>query len=394
MGVFLAVARSLGRRGLEVHVAPADPADPGLASRYIAQVHVLPPYHRDPAAWLRSLKALIAANDYRLIIPCNDSRMLILRHHAGEIGRDILALANDEALDVFTDKAATRALASRLGVRTARGRIIDDPAGAAALADEFGLPLVLKPAVTHEVGGACEKVMARIVRDRAVLAEMSGELERGAWIAESFVPGEGIGVSVLARGGDILMAVQHRRLAVGSETGGSTARRTEPVDPYLLADAASLARETRLNGVAMFEFRMDRTTGRYALLEVNPRFWGSLPLAVAARADFPALLYDILSGGDPRIPARSHRLLTKRSLTGEFDRLTDLLNTAPPQLRIWAAFSLLSLVAGLVPRDELDSWAKDDPEPFRAERSRIRARAAERCRRLLRPAPRQSLTFS
>jgi predicted ATP-grasp superfamily ATP-dependent carboligase len=44
-------------------------------------------------------------------------------------------------------------------------------------------------------------------------------------------------------------------------------------------------------GVAMVEFRVNTLTLRPELIEVNGRFWGSLPLAINSGVDFPYFLY-------------------------------------------------------------------------------------------------------
>ncbi|WP_444857622.1 carboxylate--amine ligase [Sphingosinicella sp.] len=368
MGVFLAVARSLGRRGIEVHVAPADSDAPGLASRYVSAVHVLPPYHADPRAWLASLQALIAAHRYRLILPCNDSRLLTLRHHAAELGREILAIPDEGVLATFTDKAATRALATRLAIATPRGRLLGPGEQTSRLIAELGVPLVLKPCRTYEIGDRQEKVMARILRTPAELGDALETARVGPWLAEAFVPGEGVGVSVLAREGEVLLAWQHRRLRVAAETAGSTARVAERPDRRLLAAARAMARASDLTGIAMFEFRVDRRGGRSALLEVNPRFWGSLPLAVAAGADFPALLWDVLTGTEPRLEARQSRIIARRSMSGEYARLGDALAQASGSgARLRAAVALLAFPPTLFLRRRFDSWAADDPDPYRRE---------------------------
>jgi len=43
--------------------------------------------------------------------------------------------------------------------------------------------------------------------------------------------------------------------------------------------------------VAMAEFKINPNGGDVKLMEVNGRFWGSLPLAIKAGVDFPYLLY-------------------------------------------------------------------------------------------------------
>jgi protein-tyrosine-phosphatase/predicted ATP-grasp superfamily ATP-dependent carboligase len=373
---FLAIARSLGRRGIEVHAAPSDFSSPALKSRYIAAAHRLPPYPLEPAAWEAALGRLIATHDFRFVVPTSDSGLFMLRHHAETLGRERIAIANEAALAIFTDKAATRALAEAHGVPVANGMSPGREANAAGMAAALGLPLVLKPRTSYALGDVETKRSARIVR---TADELDTQLRSGAWtdgVAESFFPGIGIGVSVLARDGRILAIYQHRRLHEGSETGASTKRVSETVDPALLGSVEPLAAATRLDGVAMFEFRVDRRSRRHILLEVNPRFWGSLPLAVAAGADFPALWWDMVAHGR-ECGCRYAAGIVKADLTGEFDRAADRVEDARGLARLGAAAAGLAAAAVLLlARRGADSWAADDLAPWRAERRSLAARVA------------------
>ena len=374
---FLAIARSLGRRGVEVHAAPSDFSSPALTSRYIAAAHRLPPYPLGSAAWEAALARLIADHDFRKVVPTSDSGLFMLRHHAEALGRERIGIANEAALAIFSDKANTRALAERHGVKVAPGRLLGSGESAQALAGALGLPLVLKPRTSYALGDIATKRSALVVRDPAGLDR---QLRSGAWdgcVAESFFPGVGIGLSVLARDGRILLAYQHRRLHESSETGASTRRVSEPADPALLAAAETLAAAARLDGVAMFEFRLDRRSGRHVLLEVNPRFWGALPLAVAAGADFPALWWDLAlhdRGGRSAYQAG----IVKADLTGEFDRVVNRFEEAHGLRRLAAAAAGLATAAGLLlARRTADSWSADDPEPWREERRTLARRARQ-----------------
>ncbi|HEX8309477.1 MAG TPA: ATP-grasp domain-containing protein [Allosphingosinicella sp.] len=380
---FLAIARSLGRRGVEVHAAPSDFSSPALKSRYIAAAHRLPPYPLDPSAWESALARLIADYGFRKVIPTSDSGLFILRHHAETLGRERIGIANETALGIFSDKANTRALAERHGVGVARGRLLGSGEDADEVAEALGLPLVLKPRASYALGDIATKRSARVVRDRG---ELDRQLRSGAWdgcVAESFFPGVGVGLSVLASDGRILFAYQHRRLHESSETGASTKRVSEPADPALLAAAQPLAAEARLDGVAMFEFRVDRGSGRHVLLEVNPRFWGSLPLAVAAGADFPALWWDLAlhdRGGRGAYRAG----VRKADLTGEFDRIVNCFEESSGFKRLRAAAAgLISAVMLLRARSTADSWAQDDPEPWVEERRTLGVRIRQALRRRL-----------
>jgi predicted ATP-grasp superfamily ATP-dependent carboligase len=387
LGVYLAVARSLGRRGIAVDLVPAEDDHPGLASRYLAALRALPPYHEGAEAWVDALRKLMAREDYRLVIPSSDQGLLLLDRHADALGRDRLALANAEALAAFTDKTETRALAAPADVPVAEGTKIDAGVTSGSLIARLGLPVVLKPCRSYRVGERRTKDVARIVRTAGALDEALCGLPAGEWLAEAFFPGEGIGLSVVADRGRILLAGQHRRLATLHETGGSSIRTTEWIDPHLLGHAERLAGAVSLTGPAMFEFRRDPRSGAHILLEVNARFWGSLPLALAAGADFPALAWDVFTGRTPAPACPPRPGVTRTNMTGEFDRRTAALEAATgAAAKAGAAASLLAFLPQLAWRSGFDSWAADDPVPLRAERRALLARLGRRLPRFRRRA--------
>jgi predicted ATP-grasp superfamily ATP-dependent carboligase len=84
-------------------------------------------------------------------------------------------------------------------------------------------------------------------------------------------------------------------------------RRSVPLDPALLEQAVALLRAMDCEGVAMVEFRRDADHKRNVLMEVNGRFGGSLPLAVAAGANFSHVRYRTLGEGE-RVAATPYRI--------------------------------------------------------------------------------------
>ena len=380
---FLGVVRSLGRRGLEVHVAPTDGAAPALHSRYIAATQNLPAYATNPAAWEAALRKLIADFDYRMIVPCSDASLVQLQHHSRSFGRDRLALPNPQAFAVFTDKRRTRQLAKSVGVAVAPGQGLTAKDDARDLARRYGFPLLLKPVKSYRLGDPHDKRAVEMLRDVAALEQAMSEEAWRDCLVEGFFAGEGLGVSVVARCGRIVSFYQHRRLQQFTETGVSTSRVSERVDDALRRDVERLAAAVSLDGVAMFEFRRNTQTGEHVLLEVNPRFWGSLPLALAAGADFPAMIYDQLRGGS--VAAAPYRAgMVKRDLSGEYERRVIRAEAAAglSERLYWSAAALLTPVA--LSRGEADSWAEDDPAPYFAERrellERIRDAVGKRLR--------------
>ena len=89
-------------------------------------------------------------------------------------------------------------------------------------------------------------------------------------------------------------AFQHRRLhEVPLTGGGSSLRVSEAVEPELLDASKQLLGTIGWHGVAMVEFKWQPASRTYNLMEINGRFWGSLPLATAAGANFPAMLAEL-----------------------------------------------------------------------------------------------------
>ena len=125
---FLATVRSLGRQGIAVHAAPANFRSPALRSRYIAAVHDLPPWMGDGAAWLRAMEALLRAERFDLVIPCDETTLLPLQRHRAQL-EPLARLAIPDDHD--NSRAVRQARDTRAGSagRCAGGRRAAGPAG-------------------------------------------------------------------------------------------------------------------------------------------------------------------------------------------------------------------------------------------------------------------------
>jgi predicted ATP-grasp superfamily ATP-dependent carboligase len=95
-------------------------------------------------------------------------------------------------------------------------------------------------------------------------------------------------------------------------------------DPQLLELGTRLLDTLGWHGVAMVEFKQDAANGTYYLMEVNPKFWGSLDLALAAGADFPGDLIAIGAGQElPFAPAPRSSLRFCWPLSGDLRHLAE-----------------------------------------------------------------------
>ena len=68
--------------------------------------------------------------------------------------------------------------------------------------------------------------------------------------------------------------------------------------PEILNLSVRLMESLNYFGIADIDFLIDSRTGKPQLMEINPRFWGSLQVAINAGVDFPSLLFELMKDGD------------------------------------------------------------------------------------------------
>jgi len=375
---FLSVIRSLGRRGLRVEVGWCAPDCPARFSRYVSRFHVLPPYSAKDSGWKLAFKRLLQSEDFDLVIPCDDPRIIPLQFNRAEL--EPLAriyLLEDRAFQITSNKLASQQLAKELGVPVPRSVQLSRVDGDRL--EGFGLPLVLKPlsSFTHENILDRNRVRKAYSYEDAVAA-LDRMLIAGPVLVEENFLGRGVGVEVLANEGKILTAFQHQRVHEPLLGGGSSYRRVVPLHPELLEATRRLMRALDYTGVAMVEFKLDPATGRFVLIEINGRFWGSLPLALSAGADFPWFLYQMLVLGKREFPQRFKTNLYCRNWIADIDwfrsnlradRTDPTLATLPLTKVLGEAWHLLTF------KERSDTLVLDDPKPAWVEvRQWIRAK--------------------
>lgn len=186
-----------------------------------------------------------------------------------------LAAPSLETLEVCLDKYA---LAQRCTgvIRVPRTALLGetDP-------DSWDYPVIVKP----RRGAGSRGV--HLVEDAAALRALGSDEDI---LVQANLPGDEYSVDTLADAdGSVVAAVPRSRLRVDS---GVSVAGTTVADPELEETARQVAAAIGLVGVANIQLRRD-AEGRPALLEVNPRFPGAMPLTVAAGVDMPSLALDL-----------------------------------------------------------------------------------------------------
>jgi protein-tyrosine-phosphatase len=162
--------------------------------------------------------------------------------------------------------------------------------------------VILKPAASVEAKSPTLRREVRKIRSLEEIRRLPEEESASLVVLQQNFIGIGVGVELLAYQGEILTALQHERVHEAPNGGISGYRRTVPLDADLLDAAGRLMSALCYTGVCMIEFRRNLQRRDWVLIEINGRFWGSVPLSISAGLDFPTYLYEMLCLGKRQFP--------------------------------------------------------------------------------------------
>ncbi len=387
----LTVVRELGEHGVEVHGLAWSRDAVGLYSRRLHKGYIRPRSLAETAALINSIRQDSGAS---ILLTISETDALFVRNAAdrGELpGLNVLVPGLDK-LRLVQDKAATCRIAESIGIPVPATWEPASPDDAKSPPPNLTFPCVLKWRDPHSVSGALAAARLRFLKSEYCYTrdELTRTLARYEPVlryplVQSFCPGSGLGQMFFMHNGRALLRFQHRRLAEWPPEGGfSTVCQSVSMDehPDLLSKSEELLRRIGWEGAAMVEYRHDPATGKAALMEINGRFWGSLPLAYHAGAYFAWLTYAVLGNTAEAKPGPYRAGVTCRYMVPETKRvLTVCLNRRAIQdrnLEVSPAAELWRYLSGfLAPRMRYYVFTWRDPRPFIADLSGMIVKATK-----------------
>jgi carbamoyl-phosphate synthase large subunit len=272
--------RALRGEALEFFSADIDPHAPGLYLVDSAHRLLLP--RGDDPGFVEAMLEICGEHDIDVLVPTVDSELVPLADARDELeaaGTSVL-VAPTRALRLCLDKWALMQVADG-SVPIPRSAPLDDDFDPG----DFELPVLVKPRV-----GSGSRGVRRVdswdalgaVRDRSLLVQ-------------AHLPGPEYSLDVLARAdGEVRAVVPRERLRIDS--GIAITSRTVH-DEELEAIGARAVETVGITGVANVQVMRD-AAGAPCLIEINPRFPGTMPLTVASGVNMPRLALGELLG-DP-----------------------------------------------------------------------------------------------
>ncbi|GGL70319.1 ATP-grasp domain-containing protein [Streptomyces fumigatiscleroticus] len=275
----LGAVRSLGRAGVDVHVVADCAESPVHASRFVHRLHAPPPPGASPADIARTLRR-VAARVARpaVLIPMDDASAVAVDRLRQELAPAFLLPAMPAPLaERVADKAELAGLCAALDVAHPVTLVPDTPERAARAALRLGLPVVAKwsrPWLLPADSGLRSTVLVRSAQQARELCARTGEAG-SPLLLQAFLPPDRdrdwFFHGYADRSGAVRAGGAGRKRRARPRGAGSTAVGCWSPNPQVDALAERVTRELGYRGIFDLDLRRCGTTGRYHLLDFNPR---------------------------------------------------------------------------------------------------------------------------
>jgi D-aspartate ligase len=297
----LAIARSLGRRGIPVWFATHDHPLTKY-SRYTHRSFVWPgPNSDDAVDWLLNCGCRFPIDGW-VLFPGADAELRLLSQNRDALSKIFHVAAPPWSVTQWAhDKRLTAEHALATGVATPLSLYPEDLHAVAEWDCRF--PVILKPTV-HDTDNAFTRAKAWRADNRAALKarylEAAALMGNSSIVIQEMIAGGGetqFSYAGVWSEGEPVASLVARRTRQFPLDFGYTSTFVETVDRPKIAEAAErFLRPLAFSGLVELEFKHDIRDGQDKLLDVNARAWAWAAIGEAAGLDFPYLAYRVALG--------------------------------------------------------------------------------------------------
>jgi len=226
-------------------------------------------------------------NNIEVIIPTNDRFTFLMSQSdvRNKVSKALISTPEYEILIKGMDKFHSTQLANSYGLQIPKTYTLNS-------FDSNNFPVYIKARLSWVIdNNKFKNGFVKKVNSKSELADIKSDINDGDFYIQEEVKGNGWGLEILAKDGELLNYFAHQRIRESNPKGGysSVAMSIYP-NPFYIERVKEILKELNWTGVAMFEFKGDYLEKQSYFIEMNCRFWGSLPVALHAGNRFPNLL--------------------------------------------------------------------------------------------------------
>lgn len=294
-----AALRSLSKSGVVCFSADVSRIGMCQLSRFSKGHFLYTSHYKNEEKFITDLLRLIEEHQITILFPSHNETEVIARYRDRFKALTVSTIPDEAHCSIFNNKSKAYDLAEKLGIPIPQRINYDRAHQIPSLLISKGIEKTVVKLLTGNsskgvfYGDGPEHTKAIVEK---LINDYGLEPERYPQVEEC-VQGEGYGNSVLYWHGRHIANFTHRRLRDKIETGGTSVYREASSHEGIEMAAKKIFSSIGWHGLAMCEFKVCPQTKKFWFIEVNPRMWGSIPLAIAAGVNFPYLTYLCASQG-------------------------------------------------------------------------------------------------
>lgn len=294
----LAAVRSLGSKGFHVTAGEKTRLATALFSKHCDKRFIYPSPIGQQQRFIESLEKELIKGRYDVVFPMElNTQLLLVSNKERFLKYCRIPFADKEKTIQVHDKAFLMKYAEKNGFEIPKTYYIENIDQLNKIAAEINTPLVIKPKNSSGSRG-----LIYINNKEELIRSYLKIHEKYPFpiIQECLQSdGDNYGVGLLLNfESEVRASFVYKRLRSYPVNGGPSTLRESVKRDDVRELAELLLKSLKWIGIAHVEFKIDKRDGKPKLLEVNPRFWGALHLAIESGVDFPFLLYNMAMDGD------------------------------------------------------------------------------------------------
>lgn len=308
----LAVARSLGRRGIPVLALDRDAAGYALASKYVTASALCPNVLEDEPGFIDFLISIgQALKQPGVLFPCNDEWVLAVnRHRATLEPHFLIPFSGPEIVEPVLDKARLYQQATELDIPIPRTWYLHADT-VEHVATQLPYPCIVKPTEQRAFYDAFQEKAWRISEPVELFAALE-RADKHTLVAQEIV-GKGLTdfysvCSYIGEDGPHGVFVGRKLEQYPPQFGTGCLVAAEQV-PSIARRGIQILKAFGYRGISEIEFIYDAQENEYKLLDINTRVWKWIGLPIAAGVDLPWLAYSDITGRPATVEQVRHEIV-------------------------------------------------------------------------------------
>ncbi len=290
----LAVVRALKGEDIEIGVVASSYYSIAGSSKFADIAFLSPDNNQNPDLFRDWLHKLIKEWKPDFVIPNTDATQEIIYNDYDNFNKyPSLCMVEKDLFEKVVNKFQLLSIAKELEIHTPITKLITHQNSAEIDLSSFNFPVVLKPAQTaKKINDRITKLTAVYFNAKAEILEYLAKYPNYDFLIQEVIQGEAIGFFTICKKGEPIIEFAHKRILEKPPSGGvSVLSKSIPLAEASVEKSLLLLKHLGWDGPAMVEYK--RTAdGKFFLMEINTRFWGSLQLSIDSGLNFPKYYFE------------------------------------------------------------------------------------------------------